>query len=89
MRAEVEHDGAQTRVSDLDRLTLPGGQGLGSYTLVHVGAGVVERVGGHEVRADLSVRNAGDVAYRDVLSRYRAFALNPGRSAVLRISAAF
>ena len=32
------------------------------------------------------VRNALDTRYRDFLSRYKAFALNPGRNIVVRLS---
>ena len=38
---------------------------------------------------DLTVRNAGNVQYRDFLSRYQAFALNPGRNIVIRLSTDF
>jgi hypothetical protein len=35
---------------------------------------------------DLQVRNALDTAYRSFLNRYKEFALDPGRSIVLRIA---
>ncbi len=50
-----------------------------------VGAGLARTLHGHAFHADVLVRNAGDVAYRSFLSRYKAFADNPGRNVVVRL----
>lgn len=55
------------------------------YALLDLGVGTQRRAAGRTVRIDLQVRNALDTAYRDFLSRYKEFALNPGRSIVLRL----
>lgn len=79
---EVEHVAEQKRLSPYDTPT-------GAYTLVHVDAGLSRLVAGRDVRIDLRVRNAGNTAYTDYLSRYKLFALNPGRNVVLRLSTGF
>jgi len=76
--AEVEHVAEPARLNPLD-IAVDG------YTLVHLSGGVRGRLLGREGSVDLRVRNAGNVAYRDFLSRYKAFALDPGRDIVLRI----
>jgi outer membrane receptor protein involved in Fe transport len=55
------------------------------YALLDLGLGTQRRAAGRTVRIDLQVHNAFDTAYRDFLSRYKEFALNPGRSVVLRL----
>ena len=57
----------------------------GGYALLDLGLGTQRRAAGRTVRFDLQVHNALDAAYRDFLSRYKEFALNPGRSLVLRL----
>lgn len=76
---ETELVGEQTRLSEFDVPT-------DGYAFLHLGAGVEGRIGGRPVRLDLKVRNATNAAYRDFLSRYKEFALNPGRNVVVRIS---
>ncbi len=49
-------------------------------------AGFQPRVAGTSLRVDLRVRNIADKSYRDYLSRYKEFALDPGRNFVIRIS---
>jgi hypothetical protein len=46
-------------------------------------------LGSRLVRLDLRVRNAGNVSYKDFMSRYKQFALNPGRNIVVRLGADF
>ncbi len=41
------------------------------------------------MRLDLRVRNATDVAYKDFLSRYKQFALDPGRNIIIRLGTDF
>jgi iron complex outermembrane recepter protein len=56
------------------------------YALLDLGVGTQRRAAGRTLRIDLQVHNALDAAYRDFLSRYKEFALNPGRSIVLRLA---
>jgi iron complex outermembrane receptor protein len=78
--AEVER--RQTRLNALDYPT-------GAHALIDLGAGIEPRLAGRAYRVDLRVHNAGNVAYRSFLSRYKEFALNPGRDIVLRVSTGF
>src|SRR3989454_333118 len=73
--------GRQTRLNPLDIPTA-------GYTLLNVDAGAEARFLGRAVRVDLTVRNAADASYRDFLSRYKEFALNPGRNVIVRVSTA-
>lgn len=59
------------------------------YTLVHLGAGVVMPLGARTFAVDLQLRNALDEAYASFLSRYKTYALDPGRNFIVRVSAAF
>ncbi|HEX8906797.1 MAG TPA: TonB-dependent receptor, partial [Longimicrobiaceae bacterium] len=56
------------------------------YALVDVGMGLEQRFGPRSFRVDVQVRNVADTAYRSFLNRYKEFALDPGRSLVLRIA---
>jgi len=77
--AEVE---AATRQTRLDPLDIP----TGGYTLLNLSAGFVRPLLGRICHVDLAVRNATNVSYRSFLSRYKEFALDPGRNVVLRLS---
>ena len=77
--AEVEVATRQTRRNPLDIPT-------GGYTLLNLSAGFVRPLAGRACHVDLAVRNATNVSYRSFLSRYKEFALAPGRNVVLRIS---
>jgi iron complex outermembrane recepter protein len=81
--AEVggEVDARQTRLDPADVAT-PG------YFVAHFGAGCEFPVSGHQVTADLLVRNLLDRRYASFLSRYKTYALAPGRDVVLRVSIA-
>src|SRR2546427_4363089 len=70
---EAEFVGRQTRLNPLDIPTA-------GYALLNVDAGAEARFLGRALRVDLTVRNAADASYRDFLSRYKEFALNPGRN---------
>ncbi|HWB40708.1 MAG TPA: TonB-dependent receptor [Gemmatimonadales bacterium] len=59
------------------------------YTLVNLGAGVVLPMGERAVALDLLLRNAFDKEYASFLSRYKTYALDPGRNFVVRVSASF
>jgi outer membrane receptor protein involved in Fe transport len=82
LSVEGEKFWTQTRLSSFDLAT-------GGYELLHFGAGIEKRLGARLVRLDLRVRNAGNVSYKDFLSRYKQFALNPGRNIVVRLGADF
>jgi iron complex outermembrane receptor protein len=60
-----------------------------AYTLVNLGAGVVVPMGERTVALDLQLRNALDEEYASFLSRYKTYALDPGRNFVVRVTAAF
>lgn len=79
LHGEVEAIARQSRL-DVNDLATDG------YTLVNLDADAEHMFGKREVRFDLRVRNAGNAAYRDFLSRYKQFALDPGRNIALRIS---
>ncbi len=74
-----ETNARQTRLDPRD-LGPPG------YTLVHLGGGFTRPGPRGALAVDLSVRNAFDARYRSFLSRYKAYALGPGRAVVLRVS---
>ena len=59
------------------------------YTLLNLQSGGTHRFGGRELAIDLEVRNLANARYRDYLSRYKEFALNPGRNIVLRLAMDF
>jgi iron complex outermembrane receptor protein len=77
--AEIEVTTRQTRLNPLDMPT-------GGYTLLNLSAGIVRPLFGRVCRVDITVRNATNASYRSFLSRYKEFALDPGRNVVLRIS---
>lgn len=68
----------QTRLSPFD-------QGTARYGLLDLFGNLEPRLGGHPLHVELQVRNALNTRYRDFLSRYKAFALNPGRNIVVRV----
>jgi iron complex outermembrane receptor protein len=78
--AELEIALKPTRLNALDLAT-------DGYALVNLGAGTTLTVGGRALRVDLEVRNLLDQRYRSFLSRYKEFALNPGRNILVRVSA--
>ncbi len=59
-------------------------EGTDGYALLDLGAGGSWELGAREVHLDVSVRNATNASYRDFLSRYKDFALEPGRNVVVR-----
>jgi len=79
---DVEFAGEQTRLGQFDTAT-------DSYTLVGLDAGIARRIGAHPVRLDVRVRNLADTRYKSFLSRYKGFALDPGRNILVRLSAEF
>ncbi len=79
LSAEVEHVARQTRLDVNDVPT-------NAYTLVNVDVEGERTLHGRAYRLDVGVHNVGDVAYRDFLSRYKRFALDPGRNVTVRLS---
>ena len=75
-----ETNARQTRLAPDD--TAPPGA-----TLVHIGAGFGTGVLGRELTVDLQVRNLFDTRYTSFLSRYKTYALDPGRNIVIRAGA--
>ncbi len=76
---EVEHTAKQDRPNSQDVVT-------GGYTLVNFDVGFRQHWFGRATRIDLGLRNITNTSYRDFLSRYKEFALAPGRNIILRIS---
>ena len=59
------------------------------YGLLHFGAQLEKPIGGRVVRIELAVRNALNTSYKNFLSRYKRFALDPGRNIVVRVGTDF
>lgn len=59
------------------------------YTLLHAGGGFSVPAGGRNVGIDVQVRNLLDKRYVGFLSRYKRYALDPGRNIILRLSTSF
>ncbi|MEP6764531.1 MAG: TonB-dependent receptor [Gemmatimonadaceae bacterium] len=79
LHGEVETVAKQTRLDVNDIQT-------GAYTLINASANGEYTFGKRDVRFDLRVQNAGNVAYKDFLSRYKRFALDQGVNVQLRVS---
>jgi len=79
---EVEAVARQTRLDSLDIPTA-------GYALVHLDGGLVTAALGRSWTIDLAARNVANRRYRDFLSRYKEFALNPGRNITLRVATAW
>lgn len=82
VRVGLELVAEQTRLGQFDIPT-------DGYQLVEVSAGAETRVGARPVRLDVAVHNAANESYRDFLSRYKEFALDPGRNLVIRVGTTF
>jgi iron complex outermembrane recepter protein len=59
------------------------------YTLAHLGAGTTVPVGRATFAVDLQLRNVFDTEYASFLSRYKTYALDPGRNFVVQVSTLF
>jgi iron complex outermembrane recepter protein len=79
---DVDLVARQTRLSPFD-------QGTAGYGLLDLFGNLEPHLGGRPLRLELQVKNVLDTRYRDFLSRYKAFALNPGRNIVLRVGTEF
>ena len=60
-----------------------------AYSLLDIGVGGEVSFASHKFMVDLLIDNALDKAYYDHLSRYKEFALDPGRNFVLKVSLPF
>ncbi len=60
-----------------------------AYTLFDIGAGGEVQFASYKFTVDLTVENVLDEAYYDHLSRYKEYALDPGRNIELRFSVPF
>lgn len=67
----------------------PADTGPEGYTLAHLEAGVRVPVGAREVDFEITGRNLFDEPYQDFMSRYKTYALGPGRGFVARLTAHF
>ncbi len=79
LAVEAQFVTRQTRLNPLDVPTA-------GYTLLNLEAGLERPLWGRGIQIDFAVRNIGNTAYRSFLSRYKEFALDPGRNLVLRLS---
>jgi len=77
--SEVEYVAKQNRPNPADFVT-------DAYTLVNFDVGVEKNLLGRSTRLEVGVRNAGNVRYNNFLSRYKEFALEPGRNIIIRLS---
>jgi iron complex outermembrane receptor protein len=77
-----ESNAKQTRVDPED--FAPEG-----YTLVNAAAGIVVPLGAQTLAVDAQVKNLFDKSYAGFLSRYKTYALDPGRNFIVRITTSF
>jgi iron complex outermembrane receptor protein len=56
------------------------------YTIANLGGGFTVPLGRNRMSFDLQLRNVFDKAYAGFLSRYKTYALDPGRNFVVRVS---
>ncbi|HEX9394825.1 MAG TPA: TonB-dependent receptor [Gemmatimonadales bacterium] len=59
------------------------------YGLLHFSGTLEKPIGGRAVRVELAVHNALNTPYKNFLSRYKRFALDPGRNIVVRVGTDF
>jgi iron complex outermembrane receptor protein len=78
----AESNARQTRLDPRD-------VGPPGYTVTSLSTGFTRLTARGAATIDLSVRNALDVHYRSFMSRYKEYALGPGRAVVVRVSTAF
>jgi iron complex outermembrane receptor protein len=59
------------------------------YSLLNLGGGFTIPTGRNGVQVDLALRNVLNTSYANFLSRYKTYALDPGRNFTVRISTGF
>jgi len=79
---DVEINAKQTHLGPFDTAT-------DGYTILGLDAGIARRLGSRPIRFDIRVRNLTDKAYKSFLSRYKSFALDPGRNVLIRLGMDF
>jgi outer membrane receptor protein involved in Fe transport len=77
--ASAETNLRQTRIDPRD-IAPPG------YTILSLGAGAMRLVPAGAITLDVSIRNVLNTSYRSFMSRYKEFALAPGRTIVVRVT---
>jgi iron complex outermembrane receptor protein len=77
-----ESNAKQTRV-DPDDFAPEG------YTLANLSGGFTVPLGEKRIALDLQLRNVFDKSYASFLSRYKTYALDPGRNFIVRVSSDF
>jgi iron complex outermembrane recepter protein len=82
-----ESNARQTRV-DPNELS-PGVEPPPGYTLVNLGAGFAIPIPRRRIGVDVTISNLFDAEYTRFLSRYREYALDQGRSVLVRVSTDF
>jgi iron complex outermembrane receptor protein len=75
----VENVRRQKRPNDLDVVTA-------GYTLLNFDIAFNHSLFGRQGRIDIGIRNAANRKYRDFMSRYKEFALEPGRNVLVKVS---
>ena len=70
------------RPKRLNSLDIP----TAGYALLHLGGGTDVRLFGRAMRLDIALRNALNQRYKSFLSRYKEFAIDPGRNLIVRLS---
>ncbi len=82
-RARIAVEGEfVTRQTRLDSLDIP----TAGYALLTLEAGFERPLWGRTIQVDVAVHNVANTSYRSFLSRYKEFALDPGRNVVVRLS---
>ena len=61
----------------------------GGYTLANLAGGFAVPLGEKTMSFDVQLRNVFDKAYASFLSRYKTYALDPGRNFIVRVSTEF
>jgi iron complex outermembrane recepter protein len=85
-----ESNAPQERLDPTEEQFLAGsGYSPAGYTLLNLGAGFTLPVARDGLRVDLTLRNALDKEYANFLSRYKTYALDPGRNLTVRLSTGF
>lgn len=79
IRGESEIVGMQSHLNPFDIATR-------SYTLFHLELVGEREMFGRDTELSIRVRNIANTEYRDFLSRYKQFALSPGRDVVFRVA---
>jgi iron complex outermembrane receptor protein len=85
-----ESNARQTRLdpSEAEFFVASGYQPDG-YTLLNLGAGFTVPTGRDGLQVDLALRNVLNTSYTNFLSRYKTYALDPGRNLTVRLSTGF